>query len=64
MAPSESASGHRLASVEGGNEKNVVAFLDLIFLFTLKLPIGVVYEYENARSSNEVSGMLRLWIFR
>jgi hypothetical protein len=46
---------HRLASVERGNEEDIVALLNLVFLFSFELPIGIVDEYENARSSNGVS---------
>jgi hypothetical protein len=47
--------GHRLASVERGNEEDIVALLNLVFLFSFELPIGIVDEYENTRSSNGVS---------
>lgn len=39
------------ATVEGGDKQNVVARLNLISFFPFKLPVGVVYEHQDARAA-------------
>lgn len=38
--------------MKSGNEQYAIAFLDLVLVLSLKLPIRVIDEYENARSSD------------
>jgi hypothetical protein len=43
------ANEYGLASVEGGNENNVIARLELVFLLALQLPVGVIYQDQDSR---------------
>lgn len=44
-----------LAAVQGRHKEDIVAALQLIFLFSLQLPVGIVDEYQDTWPSVGVS---------
>jgi len=40
-------------SVQSRNENNLIAIFELVFPLSFKLPVGVIYEYQNAWSTLE-----------